>query len=364
MKKVEKNVLDSGTIFKFIFSYKGEHQAWDYMAPKRFIDDPRAGRTDCRNEIAKSGLSLVVKYERFILEAVYPIKNVKAPKAPKAIEAAVAPFNAATIPATASDAKYYMPKNEAKILESAIERKKNIMLVGPSGCGKSRLVIEKAKSIGQKIERMPCTGGITDASFMGKTEVKDKQTYFNYGLLPRAMKDGAWLLIDEIDSCPPEYLFTLQAVLEGNDTPLTITDNAGELIYPHENFRIIATANTLGRGDTSGYHGTNMMNAATLDRWAIIRMTYSKDEPKMITAIVGDDTSKKIIEVASRIRAGIDSGDLPGMVLSTRRLIALAEAIRALPIELAIESELTGRMLPEERKIISEFIFDSFAVRI
>jgi cobaltochelatase CobS len=178
------------------------------------------------------------------------------------------------------------------------------------------------------------------------------------------MKEGHWLLLDELDFCQPEYLATLQAVFEGNNTPLTLSDNGGEKIYPHKDFRIIATANTLGRGDTNGYHGTNMLNIATLDRWTIITMDYSKHENKLLAKIVDSDIAEKMVAVAKRVRNAIKVGELPDYVFSTRRLLHWAEAVVDMGFELGTEAEVLGRLLSEERKIISEFVYDTFGVRV
>lgn len=266
---------------------------------------------------------------------------------------------------------YHLP-DESKMVMSAVKRGKNILIVGPAGCGKSRMIIELAKEHKAKLERINLNGGTTDASLVGEKGLKTDEkgntvTYFQYGILPRAMKEGAWLLLDELDFCQPEYLAVLQAVFEGNGTPLTILDNEGEKIVPHKDFRIIATANTLGRGDTNGYHGTNMLNIATLDRWSVITLSYTKNEPKILKAILGDENLvERMMGLAKRVRESINQGQLPDLVFSTRRLIHWAEALtdKDLSFEDSIELEIMGRLTRDERNIIGEFVKDIFAVSV
>lgn len=261
----------------------------------------------------------------------------------------------------------YMMPEEARSVLSSIRRGKNVLLVGPSGCGKSRLIRILAKHEGAKLERVNLNGGVTDASLVGEKGLQvtgeGTQTFFQYGILPSAMKEGAWLLLDELDFCQPEYLAVLQAVFEGNKTPLVIMDNGGERIVPHDNFRIIATANTLGRGDMGGYHGTNALNIATLDRWSIVTMDYTNKEARVLKDILeSDELVSKMMSLTKRIRESIKQQQLPDMVFSTRRLIHWAEALKDENMDFneAIEMELLGRLTEEERKIISEFVKDVF----
>jgi cobaltochelatase CobS len=301
----------------------------------------------------------IKKYARYIIKAVYPKGSFDHLKKSKGKTEGIAAYT------------YVLPP-ESKMVLSAIDRKKNIMIVGPSGCGKSRMVMELAQQLGKKLERVNLNGGTTDTSLVGEKGLRTDEkgnavTYFQYGILPKAMKEGAILLLDEIDFAQPEYLAVLQAVFEGNGTPLTILDNEGERIYPHEDFRIIATANTLGRGDTNGYHGTNMLNIATLDRWSVIQMEYTKHEPKILHKIVGDERLvDKMMTLAKRIREAIKQGQLPDLVFSTRRLIHWAEALtdKSLNFVDATEVEVMGRLTKEERAIIGEFVKDIFAVKV
>jgi len=263
-------------------------------------------------------------------------------------------------------ADYMMPDQSRSVL-SSIRRGKNVLLVGPSGCGKSRLIVELAKLEGANLERINLNGGVTDASLVGEKGLRvtdtGTETFFQYGVLPTAMKKGSWLLLDELDFCQPEYLAVLQAVFEGNGTPLVIMDNGGERIVPHEDFRIIACANTLGRGDTGGYHGTNALNIATLDRWAIVTMDYTEKEARVLKEILeSDELISKMMSLTKRVRESIKQQQLPDMVFSTRRLIHLAEALKDpnMSFKEAIEMELLGRTTNEERAIIFEYVKDIF----
>ena len=255
---------------------------------------------------------------------------------------------------------FYFPDFTGSLFRR-IKMGKNIFLAGESGTGKSELVQKLAEYYGQTVIRINFHEGITESNLIGKFIVKNAETSFAYGLVPLAMKKGYWLLLDEIDYAQPEHTSVLQAVLEGK--PLVITSNEGEIVTPHESFRVFATGNTTGRGDTTdSYHGTNFMNSAFLDRWTIYQVEYSKKEPKILENLLHDaDLSKKICKAFSLFRNLKKNGDITNAVFSTRRMINIAEAlICGDTLSEAIQYELFNRYTSDESAMLSECLKDVF----
>src|SRR5574339_39147 len=101
--------------------------------------------------------------------------------------------------------------------------------------------------------------------------LKDGQqvTEFREGLLPWAMQHPVALVFDEYDAGRPDVMFVIQRVLE-TEGKLTLLDQ-NRVIRPNPWFRLFATTNTIGLGDTSGlYHGTQAINQGQMDRWNIV----------------------------------------------------------------------------------------------
>lgn len=141
-----------------------------------------------------------------------------------------------------------------------------IMLIGPAGSGKNVAISQVADALGQHMyytnnasNEFKLTGFI-DA---GGT-YRDTEFY-------KAFKNGGLFFLDEIDNSDPSALIVINSALAN-----------GYMAFPHEtierhpNFRIIAAANTWGKGADLQYVGRNALDGATLDRFDNIFFDYDK----------------------------------------------------------------------------------------
>jgi cobaltochelatase CobS len=154
-------------------------------------------------------------------------------------------------------------------------------------------------------------------------------TEFREGLLPWALQHPVALVFDEYDAGRPDVMFVIQRVLE-TEGKLTLLDQ-NKVIRPNPHFRLFATANTVGLGDTSGlYHGTQAINQGQMDRWNIVvGLNYlpEETEQKIVAAKNPDadpDTIAKMIRVADLTRQGFINGDI-STVMSPRTVITWAQ---------------------------------------
>ena len=124
-------------------------------------------------------------------------------------------------------------------------------------------------------------------------------------------------------------MFVIQRVLE-TEGKLTLLDQ-NRVIRPNRNFRLFATANTVGLGDTSGlYHGTQAINQAQMDRWNIVvQLNYlpAQVEAEIVLKKVTDaapDVVANMVKVADLTRQGFINGDI-STVMSPRTVITWAQ---------------------------------------
>lgn len=213
-----------------------------------------------------------------------------------------------------------------------VNSKEPVLLTGGAGCGKTSHIEQLAARCKQPFLRVNLNGETRLSDFIGKLQVINGETVWIDGILPMAMKKGYWLLLDEVDTADPSILSLLYPVLEENPV-LVLKENSGEIVRPHSNFRIFATANSIGvmQDRSSSYSGTNSMNEAFLDRWQVLFISDlpAKEELKILKNKVGGLKSrwaKNIVDFAHKVRSkSIDGLDLSSDTFSTRRVLAWAK---------------------------------------
>lgn len=214
---------------------------------------------------------------------------------------------------------------------------RRVMVQGFHGTGKSTHIEQVAARLKWPCVRINLDSHVSRLDLLGKDMIvlrEGKQiTEYKQGLLPWALQNPVAFVFDEYDAGRPDVMFVIQRVLE-NEGRLTLLDQ-NMVIRPHPAFRLFATANTIGLGDTSGlYHGTHQINQGQMDRWNIVtRLNYLEppEEVAIVLAkvpVLNTDAGRRDVEamvkLAGLIRAGFKAGDL-STVMSPRSVITWAE---------------------------------------
>ena len=217
---------------------------------------------------------------------------------------------------------------------------RRVMVQGYHGTGKSTHIEQVAARLNWPCIRVNLDSHISRIDLIGKDAIvlKDgKQvTEFREGILPWALQHPCALVFDEYDAGRPDVMFVIQRVLEV-EGKLTLLDQS-RVIRPHPQFRLFATANTVGLGDTTGlYHGTQQINQGQMDRWNIVTtLNYLPhgQETAIVLAKLGaenDPGMKKqvqaMVALADLTRAGFIAGDI-STVMSPRTVITWADNAR------------------------------------
>jgi cobaltochelatase CobS len=255
---------------------------------------------------------------------------------------------------------YYFPDFTQNVL-NRVKLGTPVFLTGPSGTGKTEFVEYLATAENKKLHEIDFSVGTTESNIVGRLLIEDVETKFYKGLLPQAMINGDWLLLDEIDFAEPEHLAILQQVLMGK--PLIITQNKSEVIYPHPDFRIFATANTKGRGDeTQSYAGTNVLNISFIDRFSIFEFDYTKKEATILKEILADKIlADNFISLFKLLRKATEQEEIINAIFSTRRLIQVAKLLNlGETFKEVVDHEIINRFERSEKALIKEYIFEVF----
>jgi hypothetical protein len=210
-----------------------------------------------------------------------------------------------------------------------------IYVTGKTGVGKSTSAIQAAAKLGKRIARVVITNETTDDDLFGRKTLKDGSIRFEDGIITLAAEMGFPVILDEISAGDPKKLFGLYTIMEGKRHYIK---DANKFVNISPGFTIVATDNTLGKGDESGqYIGTNILNEAFLDRFAacyeqpyppekievnMLKLKFTRDGIDL-----NDENTKfisNIVKWANTIRKSYEEGAFDETI-SPRRLLFISE---------------------------------------
>lgn len=240
-------------------------------------------------------------------------------------------------------------ESNKKLLRLAAEKDMPVLLIGHTGTGKSSLVREQAIEHGASWVRFNLTGETTVDDFVGKYELEGGKTVWRDGVLLQAMKEGKWLIVDEINVALPEILFVLHSLLD-DDKFIMLAAHAGEVVRPHKDFRLFATMNP-----SDEYAGTKELNKAFQSRFSIVlEVDYpaNKQEAKIIAEKTGVKLPEAHVmaDVASALRKA-KADDKIFFTCSTRDLLHWGGLVEALGMEEAFSVSVLNKTGHDKPKV-------------
>jgi len=231
------------------------------------------------------------------------------------------------------DETYKFDPETTKAILVGFTHNRRVLIQGYHGTGKSTHIEQVAARLNWPCLRVNLDSHISRTDLIGKDAIVIKDgkqiTEFQPGILPYSLERPVALVFD---AGRPEVMFVIQRILEASGK-LTLLDQ-NRVIHPHKDFRLFATANTIGLGDASGlYHGTQPINQGQIDRWNIVVQLNYLPENQEAEIIFGKfpklkakdkDVIKTMINLANLSRSGFMKGDI-STVMSPRTVITWAE---------------------------------------
>jgi cobaltochelatase CobS len=266
------------------------------------------------------------------------------------------------------DEDYLFNKETTLAILAGFVHNRRVMITGYHGTGKSTHIEQVAARLNWPCIRINLDSHISRIDLIGKDAIvlKDgKQiTEFKEGILPWSYQHNVALVFDEYDAGRPDVMFVIQRILESSGK-LTLLDQS-RVIRPHAAFRLFATANTVGLGDTTGlYHGTQQINQAQMDRWSIVSALNYLPHAQEVGVVLSknksysNDKGKKVIgnmvRVADLTRNAFMQGDL-STVMSPRTVITWAQNAEIFAdVGFAFRLTFLNKCDELERAIVAEF---------
>jgi cobaltochelatase CobS len=235
------------------------------------------------------------------------------------------------------DEAYHFDRDTTLAILAGFSHNRRVMIQGYHGTGKSTHIEQVAARLNWPCVRINLDSHISRIDLVGKDAIVLRDgmqvTEYREGLLPWALQHACALVFDEYDAGRPDVMFVIQRVLEV-EGKLTLLDQ-NKVIRPHPAFRLFATTNTIGLGDTTGlYHGTQQINQGQMDRWNIVAtLNYLPHDEEVAIVLAkrpsyDNDEGRRLINAMVRLadltRAGFIAGDI-STVMSPRTVITWAE---------------------------------------
>jgi len=271
------------------------------------------------------------------------------------------------------DPDYLFDRDTTHAILAGFAHNRRVMVTGYHGTGKSTHIEQVAARLNWPCIRINLDSHVSRIDLVGKDAIvlKDgKQvTEFKDGILPWAYQRNVALVFDEYDAGRPDVMFVIQRVLEASGR-LTLLDQS-RVVRPHKAFRLFATANTIGLGDTSGlYHGTQQINQAQMDRWSIVTVLNYLAHDKEVDIVLakakhykgkeGREVVNRMVRVADLTRNAFMNGEL-STVMSPRTVITWAENAAIFgDLGMAFRLTFLNKCDELERQLVAEFYQRSF----
>lgn len=275
------------------------------------------------------------------------------------------------------DPDYQFDPEVTLALLVGFEHNRRVLVQGLHGTGKSTHIEQVAARLNWPCVRVNLDGHLSRMDLVGKDGIvlRDGKQVIEWqdGIIPWALKQPMALVFDEYDAGRPDVMFVIQRLLE-KDGLFTLMEQ-NRVLRPHPLFRIFATANTVGLGNTNGlYYGVQRLNQAQLDRWNLVaQLSYLRPEVEQRIVLAhapeldtpeGHQLVRQMVALAALTRNGFSAGDV-STLMTPRTLVTWAENMRFFSdVAQAFRLTYLNKCEDEERVVVAEYYQRCFDVEL
>lgn len=260
-------------------------------------------------------------------------------------------------------------KSDVQVVTRALEKGNNVLLKGDTGVGKDKLIKHIAAKTNQPLYQVNFSKDTRVEDLIGYQDLvaDNGSTEMEWvdGILTKAVRNGGVFLADEINGASGAATMALHSVTEKEDPKLTIPQT-GEVVTPHEEFRVVGTLN-------ERYAGTKKMNRAFMNRFVNIPLDYlnvgdlsptqvndAEVQIVMGGAGLGDSYEqdiRRLVSFAAKLRQSYKNGDIITPI-SIRELIQVGEYIEGgfMELEPAVRLVIVGLADQDDKSVIDTVI--------
>ncbi|KAJ5569528.1 uncharacterized protein N7459_008958 [Penicillium hispanicum] len=139
----------------------------------------------------------------------------------------------------------FIEKNLKNLVRASSTRRFPVLLQGPTSAGKTSMIEYLAKVSGNKFVRINNHEHTDLQEYLGSyVSSDDGSLHYQEGVLVEALRNGYWIVLDELNLAPSDVLEALNRLLDDN-RELFIPETQ-EVVHPHPNFMLFATQNPAG----------------------------------------------------------------------------------------------------------------------
>jgi MoxR-like ATPase len=193
-------------------------------------------------------------------------------------------------------------------LVEVLAQRDHVMLVGPAGTGKTTGAKKAAEALGLGWSYWACNPRVTASALMGFMDANGQYVRTQFR---DAYEHGLLFVLDEMDNAAEDLVVALNGAIENG-----VASFPDGLVERHENFVVVATANTYGKGGSRVYT-RRQLDGASLDRFVVLDWGYDQDLERQLApvddwtdfvqavrAVVEEQTIREVVSMRASIRGG------------------------------------------------------------